>query len=152
MITFDEVSKKIMDGALLHVAGTETLLKKLPKGKWIGGSTEYFMTKDGGVVSNDRLFVTEFPYENFSIKSYGTDEIENVAADAFDNGFSIVIMPFDSAVHKKYAEKAAGFKDMFLKNITGWVSGVNLGVAGQTPTVVNGMTPSAYAEIGRAHV
>jgi len=105
-MTFDEVSKKITNGALLHIAGAETLLKKLPQGKWAGGSTEYFMTKDGGKISNDHLFVTEFPYENFSIRSYGPAEIENVAADAFENGFSIVIVPFDIAVHKTYAERA----------------------------------------------
>lgn len=146
LMTFDEVSKKIADGALLHIAGTESLLRKLPKGKWIGGSTEYFMAEDGGRVSNDRLFVTKFPYENFSIKSYGVAEIENVASDAFDNGFSIVIVPFDSAVHKEYAENAAGFKDMFLKQIVGWISGVNLGVAGQTPIAVNGMAPEACSD------
>jgi len=145
-MTFDEVSKKIENGVLLHIAGTESLLKKLPRGKWVGGSTEYFMTKDGGKVSNDRLFVTEFPYESFSIKSYGVEKIENVVTDAFENGFSIVVVPFDSAVHKKYAENAAEFKDMFLKPIVGWISGVNLGVAGQTPIAVNGMTPAAYTD------
>ena len=145
-MTFDEVSKKIVGGALLHVAGTETLLKKLPKGNWVGGSTEYFMAKGGGKVSNDCLFVTEFPYEGFSISSYGAAEIENVAADAFDNGFSIVIVPFDSAVHKKYAENASGFKDMFLKNIVGWISGMNLGTSGQTPIAVDGATTTAYAD------
>ena len=38
-ITFEETSKLITDGKILHIAGTEDLLKKLPKGKWIGGST-----------------------------------------------------------------------------------------------------------------
>lgn len=145
-MTFEEVSKMIADGKLLHIAGTESLLKKLPKGNWIGGSTEYFVAEDGGKVSGELLFVTEFTYESFSIKSYDVSEIDNVAIDAFDSGFSIVIVPFDSAVHKEYAEKAAGFEGMFIKNITGWVSGVNLGVPGQTPLVVDGMSGSAYSD------
>ncbi|MDR0330880.1 MAG: hypothetical protein LBH93_04125, partial [Chitinispirillales bacterium] len=115
LMTFDEASKKIGNGELLHIAGTEGLIRKLPKGNWVGGSTEYFMAADGGKVSGDLLFVTEFPYKDFSIKSYGSGDIKNVASDAFDNGFSIAIIPFDSAAHKTYAEKAPGFEDMFIK-------------------------------------
>ena len=146
LMNFDDTSKKIENGSLLHVAGTEELLKKLPKGKWIGGSTEYFMAKDGGKVSGELLFVTEFPYENYSIKSYDASSISNVATDAFDNGFSILIIPFDSEVHKEYAENAAGFKDLFMKDIAGWISGVNLGIPGQTPITVNGMLGEAYSD------
>ena len=146
LINFDETSKKIAAGGLLHIAGTESLLKKLPKGNWVGGSTEYFMAKEGGKVTNELLFVTEFPYKDFKINSYGTDTISNVAVDAFDNGFSIAVVPFDSAVHKLYAEKAPGFEDMFIKNIAGWIAGLNLGVAGQTPISVNGQTGAAHAD------
>ena len=31
LMTFDAASKLIQDGKLLHIAGTEALLKKLPK-------------------------------------------------------------------------------------------------------------------------
>ena len=127
LITFDETSKLITEGKLLHIAGTGDLLKKLPKGKWIGGSTEYFMAKEGGKVSGDLLFVDEFPYENFSIKSYDVKNISQVTEDAFDSGFSVLIVPFDSAVHKEYAQNAAGYRKMFMKIIAGWISGVNLG-------------------------
>jgi len=144
-IAFEAAAKMIQDGKLLHIAGTESLLKKLPKGKWIGGSTEYFMTKDGGKVSGDMLFVTEFPYANFNIKSYDVKNISQVAADAFDSGFSILIVPFDCEVHKEYAQNAAGYDKMFLRNIVGWISGLNLGIAGQMPISVNGMTAEAFA-------
>lgn len=140
LLTFDEVSKLISDGKLLHISGTEDLLKKLPKGNWIGGSTEYFMTKDGGKVTSELLFVDVLPYDDFKISTYDEASISNVTTDAFDNGFSIVIVPFDSAVHKTYAEKAAEFDQMFIKNIVGWVAGINLGVPGQTPIAVNGRT------------
>ena len=146
LMSYNDASKRIESGGLFHIAGTEELLRKLPKGKWIGGSTEYFMAKDGGKVSGDLLFVTEFPYENFSIKSYDASDIHTVATDAFDHGFSVVIIPFDSAVHKEYAENAAVFKDMFLKDIAGWISGVNLWIAGQTPIAVNGLTGEAFSD------
>jgi hypothetical protein len=146
LISFDETSKKIAAGGLLHIAGTESLLKKLPKGNWVGGSTEYFMAKEGGKVTGELLFVTEFPYKDFKITSYGADTVSNVAVDAFDNGFSIAVVPFDSAVHKFYAEKAPGFEDMFIKNIAGWIAGLNLGASGQTPISVNGQTGEAHAD------
>lgn len=145
-ITFEETSKLIQNGKLLHIAGAEALLKKLPKGNWIGGSTEYFMTEDGGKVSDDLLFVTEFPYEDFLIKLYDTQNIYQVASDSFDNGFSILIIPFDSDLHKEYAHNAAKYSDMFLRNIAGWIAGVNLNKPGQTPITVNGHTAEVFTD------
>jgi hypothetical protein len=144
-MTFEETSKLIAEGKTLHVAGNEELLKKLPEGKWIGGSTEYFISKEGGKVSNEHLSVTEFAYEA-SIKSYSVAEIGNIATDACDNGFSIVIIPFDSEMHKEYAQNAASYKDMFMKTIVGWISGINLGVAGQTPIAVDGSATAVYTD------
>jgi hypothetical protein len=146
LITLEETSKLIADGKLLHIAGTEKLLKKLPKEKWIGGSTEYFMTKDGGKISAELLFVTEFPYDNFAIKSYNAQNVRQVTEDSFDSGFSILIIPFDSVVHKEYSQNAASYNKMFLRTIAGWISGVNLGIPGQTPVAVNGMTQEAFAD------
>ena len=146
LMNFNDVSKLIEGGKLLHVAGSEDLLRKLPKGEWIGGSTEYFMSEQGGKVSGDLLFVTEFSFENFSLKSYGVSEIENVATDAFDSGFSILIIPFDSGVHKEYSENAAQFEDMFMKHVVGWISGVNLQKSGQMPIAVDGKTGEAFSD------
>lgn len=143
--TFEETSKLIESGKLLHIAGTEALLKKLPKGKWIGGSTEYFMAKEGGKVSGEVLFVTELPYE-YSVKAYSAAEAKNIAKDAFDNGFSIAIIPFDSAIHKEYAQNAASYEDMFMKNIVGWIAGLNLSIPGQTPVAADGFSGAVYAD------
>jgi hypothetical protein len=151
LMTLDEASKRIKEGALLHIAGVGALLKKLPKGNWVGGSTEHFMAEGGGKVSDGLLFVTEFPYKDFTIKQYDTETIKNVAADAFDNGFSIVIIPFDSALHKVYAEKAPGFEGMFIKNVGGWISGVSPDAPpGQAPIAVNGLTGEVYTDRGAA--
>jgi hypothetical protein len=144
LITLEETSKLIESGKLLHIAGNENLLKKLPKGKWIGGSTEYFMTKDCGKVSEKELFVTELACEAFSIKAYSVAEIKNIATDAYENGFSIAVVPFDSAVHKEYAQNAPGYKSMFMKNVVGWIAGFNLEKTGQTPMAVDGTSVSAF--------
>ena len=140
LLTFEEVKKKIEDGLLLHISGTEELIRQLPKGNWIGGSTEYFMSHEGGKVSGEHLFVTQFDNSNFKVNTYDTTNIERVAEDTFDHGFSILIMPYESPVHAVYAEHASSYKDMFLKNVVGWISGMNLGNPNQTPIVVNGTT------------
>jgi len=146
LISPQETSELIESGKVFHIAGTEALLKKLPKGNWIGGSTEYFIAKTGGEISSEKLSVMELPCEDFSIKAYSAAEIENVAIDAFDNGFSIVIIPFDSLVHKDYARNASGYKDIFMKNTIGWISGMRLGISGQTPIAVEGRAATAYAD------
>jgi hypothetical protein len=144
LVSFEQASELIESGKLLHIAGNETLLKKLPKGKWIGGSTEYFMTKDCGKISGDQLFISEPLCEAFSIKTYSPDEIKNIATDAYDNGFSIAIVPFDSGVHKEYAENAASYEGMFMKNIVGWIAGLNLDKPDQIPIAVDGTNASAF--------
>jgi len=140
LITFDEAVTLINKGKPLHIAGTESLLKKLPKGNWIGGSTEYFMAPEGCRISGDVLFATQFQYDTFKITSYDVENIQSLTSDAFNNGFSVVIVPFNSAVHKEYAQNAAGFKDMFIKSIVGWVAGINIDIAEQTPIAVNGIS------------
>jgi len=146
LTSLQETSKLIESGKVFHIAGTEALLKKLPKGNWIGGSTEYFIAKTGGEVSNEKLSVMELPCEDFSIKAYSAAEIQNVATDAFENGFSIVIVPFDSVVHKEYARNAPGYKDIFMKNTIGWIAGMNLEASDQTPIAVEGTAASAYSD------
>lgn len=139
LVTLDEAVARISNGEWLHIAGSASLLAKLPRGNWIGGVTEYFMADEGVVVSDEKLFLNAFPYEGCRIVEYDEDSIEDIAADAFDNGFSIAIFPFDSDVYITYAKRAAFYKDMFLKNIAGWVTGVNLSARGQTPLAANGL-------------
>ena len=144
--TFEETGKMISEGKLLHIAGTEELIKKLPKGNWTGGSTEYFMTSQGGKVTGELLFIRELNFDVFKIQTYDAESIKNVAADAYENGFTVLVLPFDSEVHKIYAGEAPEFDGMFMKNIAGWVSGLNLNASDQTPIAVNGQTGEALSD------
>jgi len=137
LISFEQAASYINEKKCLHIAGAHHLLSRLPKGNWIGGATEYFMAKEGNTVSNELLFVNEFPYERFEIKSYTTENIHQIAADACSSGFSLVIIPADSAVLREYAQHAADFTDMFMKEVAGWVS---------LPVTVNGVTGEVYGD------
>jgi hypothetical protein len=144
--TFEQTVASIGEKKLLHISGNEKLLRGLPKGNWIGGSTEYFMEEDGGQVSGELLDVRELPFDTWKLASYDTETLPSITADAYPNGFSIIILPFDSEVHRQYAQNAANYEDIFLKNIVGWVSGLNLNATDQTPVAVNGSTGEAFAD------
>lgn len=141
-----EVSKEIESGKALLLAGDENQLRKLPKGNWIAGTIPYFMTKDGGTISKEKIYCTEIPQESSceSIIGYSDTTVGNVTADACDNGFSFIIIPATSPVHVKYASDAPDFKNIFETPILGWISGVLLDDLGKiSPKVFNGKTGEA---------
>jgi hypothetical protein len=144
--TLEETVAMIKRGTLLHISASEGLLRKLPKGNWIGGSTEYFLVAGGGQVTGEKLDVLEMDYPAYKLAAYDTNSVANIAKDAYPNGFSILILPFDSAIHHEYAKNAANYQDIFLKSILGWVSGLNLSASGQTPIAVNGVTGQVYTD------
>ena len=61
MYNVNEVTEKINNGKNLLLAGDESILSKLPKGNWIGGTIPYFMADEGGVFTKDKIYVTEIP-------------------------------------------------------------------------------------------
>ncbi|MDR3349589.1 MAG: hypothetical protein LBO03_08365 [Acidaminococcales bacterium] len=142
----DYVSGLIRTGKLLHISAAGELLGKLPRGNWIGGSTEYFLDKAGGKISGDLLDVRELDFATYKFASYDARSLPGVTRDAYPNGFSIIVLPFDSEVHKQYAQNAANYDDIFIKPIVGWISGVNLDKPGQSPLAVNGFSGEASSD------
>jgi hypothetical protein len=142
--TINEVSKMLKNGEWLHVSGSEDLLKKLPAGNWAGGTIEYFMGEEGGVTTDEKLFVNKLDFSPVKISVYDENNIQNITKDAYENGFSIAIMPFNSKVLEVYAKNSPFYEGMFVKSIVGWVTGTNFSKAGQTPFAINGIDQSIY--------
>ena len=141
LLSLQDASKKIERGLRLVIAGDEALLSKLPKGDWIGGTIPYFMAHDGGKVTKDQLFVHDLTgcTQGAAIKYYGHEDLPNIAKDAPEQGFSVLVVPGFSAVHHEYAENAPNYEDIFMKPILGWVSGIHLSDLGKvSPKVFNG--------------
>jgi hypothetical protein len=128
MYKTEEVIKMIQQGKKLLLAGDEELLKKLPAGDWIGGSIPYFMTESGGMVSKDLILVNEIPHFVKEIKcmSYDIATIKNVYKDGFNNGFSVIIIPYMSETHLSFAINASDYKEFTTKPLIGWISGILL--------------------------
>ncbi|MCP5492959.1 MAG: hypothetical protein H7A23_00245 [Leptospiraceae bacterium] len=145
MLSLDEARKKIIqtDRPLL-IAGEEAILDRLPAGNWIAGTIPYFMAEEGGLESQDKIFITEIPEfissDDIEIKMYNAETIPNVSIDAPENGFSLIIIPASGAVHESFAKNAPNYQDILSKPIIGWISGLHLQNLGkETPKVYNGL-------------
>ena len=125
MMTKDEVKALIEAGKTLLLAGAESELAGLPKGRWIGGTIPYFMGDDGGVFTESLIQVHDIsPYaEAVTFQSYDEQTITRVFTDAPDNGFSVIILPFRSPVHFSFALGAPNFEAFAMRPLIGWVCG-----------------------------
>ena len=146
LITLDETIALINEGKILHIAADDSLLKKLPKGKWIGGTTPYFISDDGGIFTKEMLFVNEIDYaEDVKIAVYGKYNIFQIVEECYDNGLTMLIMPYGSAVAAKYAKEAPEVEELLMHPIVGWISGLDLNGDGEA-RVYDGTTGEAYTD------
>jgi len=145
----ETVVQLVESGKSLILAGDEALLREVPSGKWIGGTIPYFMTEAGGIATRESIFVQEVPESAVGtrIDTYTEQGIANVANHGSDNGYTVLIIPAFSAIHEKYALEAASYEDMFLKVVTGWISGILLDEIGKSsPRVFDGRTGAVYGD------
>ncbi|WP_119153140.1 DUF6976 family protein [Caldimonas tepidiphila] len=149
LMSVDEAAARLRGGGFHCVAGEEALLRRLPRGRWIGGTIPYFMGQEGGRTTREQVFVTTLPDGALapSVRWYDAAGLANVCVDAPDNGFSLVIIPAFSAIHSRFAREAPQYEDMYLKPLLGWIAGLHLDDLGRrAPLVVNGETGELCGE------
>lgn len=138
-----DVKSAISAGESLFLAGSRAALSQLPQGNWVGGTIPYFMTEEGGVVSEDRVFVTRVPAfaEGVEVADYGAEDLAQLYRNAPVHGLTFLTLPAATAVHKTFAERASAFDGFLLRPVVGWVAGVRLDNIGtESPAVFNGKT------------
>ncbi|HZU62995.1 MAG TPA: hypothetical protein VFF98_04870 [Novosphingobium sp.] len=137
----------IQAGAPLAIAGRPEALAQLPQGRWIAGTTPYFMTAEGGqVIDATRVFVTDLSgLGGVSVGTYDADSLHLISEEAPENGFALAIIPFQSAVHERFAREASTYPQAFLKPTVGWIAGFDLAEAGGHALVYDGLTGTAHA-------
>lgn len=143
-----EAAELISSGAAMFVSGPEALLDGLPRGRWIGGTTAYFVTEDGGVTRDDRLFCTVFD-EALDVRTsvIPADDLPALVSSRFDSGFACIVAPAFSSVHERYAVEGPAIPSLFDQPVFGWVAGVPLDQVGRvTPKVYDGATRTAYED------
>ena len=139
LISVAAAAELIRNGVALSIAGTAGALRTLPAGPWIGGTIPYFMVSGGGVVvGDDRVFVTDLSKVGAEVRiaCYGPDELARITAEAFDNGFSLTIIPAGGQAHGRFAREATDSADAFLKPTVGWISGIHLDDMGRAHALV----------------
>lgn len=143
MLSVGETATLIKSGRFLALAADESALRQLPAGNWIAGTIPYFVGENGGLQSRNLVYVTELGGADCGarIVDYTTATIPNIAVEAPDNGYTVLIIPALTAMHTEYAKNARDYVDLFMKPVIGWISGVHLDELGKvTPKVFNGQT------------
>jgi hypothetical protein len=149
MYTPEEAAGRIETGRPLLLAGDEAVLEKLPAGNWIGGSSAFFMTHRGGLLSQEQVCVTELPdlVESVSIQVYDSETLVDVYRDIPENGFAVAILPGMSWTHFEFALKAPGYVDFAMRPLIGWIAGVRPEELGRRlPKVYDGRTPTGMTD------
>ena len=145
-VTIEKAKELIAEGKILHIAADESLLKQLPKGKWIAGTIPYFITEEGGITCKDRLLVDEIPDAiEYKTMVYNKDNIADITKDAYENGITLLVMPYGSEVSVSYAKKAPYIEDLLMTPIVGWISGSDLSLK-ETAKVFDGFTGTSFGD------
>jgi hypothetical protein len=153
LLSIPEVASAIAAGESLFLEGSREALLRLPQGNWVGGTIPYFMAEEGGLVSEDRIFATKVPDFALEVKAadYGPDDLANLYRDAPANGFTFLVLPASTEVHKTFAEQAPSYDGFLLRPVVGWVAGVRVDRIGkEAPAVFNGRTGKSFDARGAA--
>lgn len=148
VLTAAQAAARIRAGDVMVVAGAEELLAQLPPGRWIGGTSVYFVTDAGGVVERERLFCTTFPQAvSARPRHVAVAGLAGLAAGYRPNGFTMIMIPAFSDAHTEFAMKGQSYPGLFDQPLLGWITGVHLEEIGKRdPKVFDGATGTAHAE------
>lgn len=145
-VSLEQAKQLIEQGKVLHIAADESLLKQLPTGNWIAGTSPYFITAEGGVTSKERLFVDQITFASeCRVKVYDKSNVFELTRDAYENGLIFLIMPFASDVAVFYSKQAPKSEDLLLTPTVGWIAGFDLATGG-VAKVFDGTTGCSYSD------
>jgi hypothetical protein len=135
-----DVAAMITAGKNLLLAGDEKSLQDLPPGSWIAGTIPYFMGEQGGVFTQDQIFVTELPpfVRKAEVRIYDESSIDHIYNDAPRHGFSVIIIPASSPTHFTFALNAPRFPGFATRPLIGWIAGTALQDQDARPKVFDG--------------
>lgn len=148
VLTLAEASARIVSGEILSIAGHPAYLAQLPKGTWIGGSSHYFVTSEGGKKIENRLYCTSFDEaEAAEIRVIAPDNLTDIATGYQTGGASLILIPAFGHAHRRFAIEAPQNPALFAQPLMGWVAGTALERIGQDrASVIDGSTGQSYED------
>jgi len=139
-----EEAKKVLSGSGVYmVAADNKVINQLPKGNWIGGTIPYFMASEGGVIDQNRVFITELPssVQFKDIRFCDEGSIASVYQKIPQNGLGMIIIPALTSTHLSFAVNARNYKEFAQRPLVGWIAGAHLNeLSTVKPKVINGLT------------
>ncbi|PTV95536.1 hypothetical protein C8J27_104172 [Rhodobacter aestuarii] len=148
MLTVTEAAARIDAGDVMVIAGDEALLVQLPKGAWIGGTTVYFVTENGGAVVRDKLFCTTFAKATGATPRHvDVAGLPTISEGYKAGGVTMIMIPAFSVAHSQFAVDGQTYPGLFDQPLAGWITGVHLDDIGKkAPKVFDGSTGVGYDE------
>jgi len=127
LYSLEETIKLIEEKKILVLSGPKELLEKLPAGNYIAGSSYYFISDSKGIKTDDKIYVDDVTdvAKDFKINVYNKDALKNINKDAFDHGFSYILVPFEGATHNELALNLPFYEDFATKPLYGFVTGAS---------------------------
>lgn len=147
LLTLEEAKTAVANGRPHLIAGDAALLRQLPKGPWIGGTTAYFIASSGGCIDREHLFITELgsPIESVLVRNYADGALGNIPIFYPNHGCSFVILPAGSRAHLLFARDCANYPGLLNQPLVGWNAGVHLDdVENGQPLVFDGATGESF--------
>lgn len=148
LLSAAEAAALISSGISLWIAGDLNILRKLPKGNWIGGTIPYFQIGGAGLDERGKVLAGKFTPLAGSpkIQNYDIVSISDICIDAPGHGYTHLILPAFSAIHSHYARNAIQFPGMFIQPVVGWVAGMHLSEPDTPPAVIDGQSGEIFTE------
>ena len=124
LYTAAEVAATIEKGDTLLLAGDHHLLETLPKGKWIGGCTSQFIENGKITTTREKIFVHNITdiAQDVRLSVYDTTTIQGIYDDAYENGFSVLMIPFHADIKTEYALNCVNYSKFGTRPVCGWLS------------------------------
>lgn len=149
LCTLSEVQELITAGRTLVLAGPYYLLEQLPRGNWVAGMTCRYVSQGHCCETLDKIFLFDLSetINQFWITSYHAFSLEALYRDPFPHGFSILVMPAFSRVHRYFTLHSGMQIRGERVPYCGWVSGISRHVGEfREPVVIDGYTHRAYTD------
>ncbi len=149
----NQVETLIGENRVMVLTAHIDVLKRLPKGNWIGATSPYFYVQgQKGLMNNDKIFVTDFtPYaKEFNIKSYDKELITTVAENGYKNGFNFLILPSQADITASFSQHSMSYPNVFDNPLVGLVAGAELEEwqEARNIRVFNGQTGASFDDSG----
>ena len=144
-----EVEQLVKQGHSLVIAGEEEYLRLLSPGNWIGAVANRYLGTGADEIEPGMLFAFDLSEHLLTSRVcvYQSFNLDGLQRDCYGHGFSVVLMPAFSEVHRFYGIYSATLGYRYLNPVIGWVAGANLGTADMLePLVIDGLTGRIYPD------